>query len=122
MTKRSFTHLDITVTENKAATLNFYKNLCGWEIFEDPQYPSAMFSSENLTGGFAPVDENNKIDSMLLYLETEDLDADIAQIESLGGSVVVPKVEVPNFGAYVIVKDPSGNRFGLWKNAPQAQG
>lgn len=116
MGKRNFVHLDIPFTGDDASIVNFYENFCEWEIFRDPQYPYVMYSSGNLTGGFSQEDETYKVDSMILYIESDDLDADMKQIEALGGSIVSEKIDVPEYGAYVIVKDPAGNRFGLWQN------
>lgn len=33
----------------------------------------------------------------------------------LGGSILVPKVEVPKMGWFAWFKNPEGNALGLWK-------
>jgi hypothetical protein len=44
----------------------------------------------------------------LLYVASEDIDADLRKAESLGGTTVVPKTEIPQVGWFGVFKDPTG--------------
>ena len=46
-----------------------------------------------------------------------DIDAYIAKAESLGGKLVVPRVDIPNYGSFAWISDLDGNTVGLWKPA-----
>jgi predicted enzyme related to lactoylglutathione lyase len=50
---------------------------------------------------------------------SEDIDADLRKAESLGGTTVVPKTEIPQVGWFAIFKDPSGNKVGLFSGGMQ---
>ncbi len=51
---------------------------------------------------------------MLIYLSSDDIDADLGKVGSLGGATVVPKTEIPQTGWFAIFTDPTGNRIGLY--------
>jgi predicted enzyme related to lactoylglutathione lyase len=48
----------------------------------------------------------------LVYFGTVDIDADGERIGSLGGRLVVPKMEVPG-GHILVAQDPQGATFAL---------
>ena len=50
----------------------------------------------------------------LLYVASEDIDADLRKAESLGGTTIVPKTEIPQTGWFAIFSDPTGNKVGLF--------
>jgi uncharacterized protein len=50
-----------------------------------------------------------------IYILVDDIEASLKKIETLGGSTLVPKQEVPNMGWFAWFKDPEGNAIGLWK-------
>jgi predicted enzyme related to lactoylglutathione lyase len=54
-------------------------------------------------------------------VDVEDIDAALQKIESLGGSTVTPRQEVPGMGWTAYFRDSEGNVVGLWQNArPEA--
>ena len=55
----------------------------------------------------------------LLYVASEDIDADLRKAESLGGTTVVPKTEIPQVGWFGVFKDPTGNKVGLFSGGMQ---
>ena len=44
----------------------------------------------------------------------------VSKAETLGGTTIVPKTEVPGMGWFAIMTDPTGNRIGLWTNGASA--
>ena len=42
------------------------------------------------------------------------------KVERLGGSICMPKTEVPTMGYFAVCQDPEGNPFGLWESNPAA--
>jgi predicted enzyme related to lactoylglutathione lyase len=47
----------------------------------------------------------------------EDIGEHLAKAESLGGKVVVPKVNIPGYGSFAWLSDPDSNVIGLWTPA-----
>ena len=53
----------------------------------------------------------------IFYVEVEDIGEHLAKAQDLGGKVVVPKVDIPNYGSFAWFADPEGNIIGLWTPA-----
>ncbi len=53
------------------------------------------------------------------YVAVDDVDATVARVEQLGGSVHAPAADIPDVGRYAVVTDPHGATFGLmrWQEA-----
>jgi len=104
----------------------FYGDLFGWNIEADPVYNYVQFQAEGGPGGgfaeLAGSTANNpeyKPDSLIVYVGSDDIDADLAKVESLGGKTVFPKTEIPHVGWFAIFTDPTGNRIALFKGVGQ---
>lgn len=54
-------------------------------------------------------------DRLNLYLATDDIDATLARVTELGGSIEHPAAEVGELGSMAFCRDPQGIRFGLWQ-------
>lgn len=114
MTKRNFVHVEIPATDGKAAG-EFYEKLFGWHITHDEQFNYTMFDpQEGHGGGFSWINETTKPGDVLVYVNSEDIEADLNQAVALGGSIVQAKEEIPGTGWFGIFKDPTGNNIGLY--------
>jgi hypothetical protein len=94
----------------------FYAEIFGWKT-ERTQWTEYMTwdAPPGPGGGFAPVDgKDYKPGTVLIYINTEDIDATLAQIEAHGGKTIAPKGEIPTVGWYAIFEDPTGNRVALF--------
>jgi len=71
-------------------------------------------------GGFVQVGGmgDYNLGEVLIYVYTNDIDASLAQAESLGGKILQPKTEIPHIGWFAFFSDPSGNRIALFTNMP----
>ena len=49
----------------------------------------------------------------IIYIAVPDIDAALNKIVTSGGSVVVPRMVVPNVVTFALFADPAGNRMGL---------
>jgi predicted enzyme related to lactoylglutathione lyase len=69
------------------------------------------------TGGFVePGGElNHRVGEPLVYVGSDDIDGDLKKAEQLGGTILVPKTEIPRTGWFGIFQDPAGNRLGLFQ-------
>lgn len=49
-------------------------------------------------------------------IDVPDVDLHLKQLESAGGKVIMPKIEIGDFGSYARVADTEGNTIGIWQN------
>ena len=114
MTKRNIVHIEIP-TNNEKESAEFYQNLFGWhtETFEEMNY-TMWDPHEGPGGGFSPLDETVQPGNVIIYVNSEDIEADLKKAESLGATVVFPKSEISKTGWYGMFKDPTGNTIALY--------
>lgn len=115
MDKRSIVHIEISSTDRKV-TSKFYAELFGWghEHTEEPM-PYTTFTTGNIGGGFTEPRDDFAIGSPLIYIESDDVAADLAKAEKLGGEKVSDPMDIPTVGTMAIFRDPSGNPIALFK-------
>jgi predicted enzyme related to lactoylglutathione lyase len=113
------------VTKNVQQASDFYNKAFGWEIQVQPEFDYWMFRIGNELGGaFLPPSSQGHIEykegDVLVYIGSQDIDADLAKIEGLGGKTILPKSEIPGTGWFAIFNDPTGNRLALFQAAYSA--
>jgi predicted enzyme related to lactoylglutathione lyase len=119
MAGRPIVHIEIPASSREKAA-GFYKNLFDWDVQHIGSPMSyTTFQAGNTGGGFPDVSAHNPIGQILIYIASDDIDADLKKVENLGGKIITPKAEVPGFGWYAVFADPTGNPIALWKGSPQ---
>ena len=114
MSNRPIVHVEISAKDLEKAG-KFYSEIFGWKVEQIPEMNYATFEAEGGPGGgFNPVNDGNPAGTVIVYVGTDDIDADLAKAESLGGKTIVPKTVIPQMGWFGIFEDPSGNRLGLY--------
>ncbi len=118
MPGRSFVHIEIPAA-NREASSRFYGEMFGWEFkhFTEPT-PYTTFATGNVDGGFPNIGEQTKAGDVLVYIDSEDIDADLKKIEKLGGKTLSPKMDIPGYGTFAVFVDPAGNHLALFKGIP----
>ena len=115
MAKRSINFIEFPAA-NRQETGRFYADLFGWEIQHQPDPANyTTFQSASLSGGFPDVSEISPAGRIIPYIESNDIDKDLAAVEAHGGKTLVPNSEIPGFGWFGIFADPTGNHVGLYK-------
>src|SRR5258707_291879 len=93
----------------------FYSGLFGYEIgpsmMEGMEY--RMFQQAEDQGG-AIMQSEASGSGLVVYLDTDDIDASVAKVRELGGSAN-DKQPVPTHGWFASCKDTEGNSFSLWQ-------
>jgi len=115
-------------TRDLAGAKSFYGAVFGWD-FEDVQmgenesYTTIMLGGTPI-GGILDMDERSVPTEIpphwLAYFATEDTDATVAQVNELGGSLMMGPIDLP-VGRFAILTDPHGAAFAviaLSENAP----
>ena len=123
MAEHSIVHIEFPATSPKEAS-DFYNGLFGWKHEEFPG-GYVMFDAGNGSGGgYNPVGTSGlfevKPGEVLVYVNTDDIEASLARAEELGGKTITPKSPIPGMGWYGVFEDPTGNKVGLYTSDPQA--
>ena len=112
MSKRNVVHVEIPAA-NVAATSKFYQDLLGWKIQHDEAMNYSMWEADDGSGGgFPAVSADNPAGQVLVYIDSDDIEADLKRVEKLGGKVIRPKTEIPNINVltkgsgYCYIKSP----------------
>ncbi len=120
MSTHPIVHIEISATNRKQSS-EFYNKVFGWKIQHIEEMNYSMFSVEDneLGGGFNPAPENMPVGSTLIYIDTEDIDVSLREIEMNGGKTIRPKDEIPGMGWFALFQDPGGNLVGLYTTLPR---
>ena len=114
MSKRNVVHIEIPASD-VAASRKFYEELFGWKMEHAAEFDYTMWSDGGgYGGGFNKVSEDTPAGEVLVYIDSEDIDADLKEVEKLGGTIVTPKMEIPGTGWFGVFKDPTGNKVALY--------
>ena len=114
MPKRNVVHIEIPAADVAKAG-QFYKDLFGWEIQDVPEMNYTMWDAgDGSAGGFNPLGPEIKPGDVLIYVNSEDIESDLKQAKSLGGTITHEKAEIPGAGWYGMFRDPTGNVIALY--------
>jgi uncharacterized protein len=112
--KRNVVHVEIPA-ENVQAASQFYQELFGWKMEHAAEFDYTMWEDgSGYGGGFNKVSEETPAGQVIVYIHSDDIEADLKKVEELGGTVVQPKMEIPGTGWFAQFKDPTGNLLALY--------
>lgn len=108
-------HVEFPAIDHEAAA-HFYAEMFGWSMQSFPEFAFTMFDTESGPGGgFATINGDSvQAGTVIAYIETDDIDATLAQVRTLGGQVVSSRQPIPGYGWFGVFTDPSGNRVALF--------
>lgn len=106
----------------------FYADLLGWTALDAPMpgFAYSLFSTaDGPVAGLRTLGDDARrmgaIPYWLGYVYVDDVDAAVARLKELGGTVHVPPTDVPNISRFSIVSDPQMAPLALVKGARPAQ-
>ncbi len=108
MTNHPIVHVELS-SKDRHKDAKFYSELFGWKMTHMEEMGYTMFG-----GGLAPIGDNMPAGSTMVHVETDDIEATLAKVTSLGGKQLVPKTEIPGMGWFALFTDLSGNTVGLY--------
>ncbi len=107
------THIEFS-TKDMEETKKFYSDVFEWKIKDFPDMNYATFEAEGGTGGgFNPVSEESPAGSIMVYINTPDLDETLKKIRAAGGTILMDGYDIPGVGRMATFKDPTGNIVAL---------
>ncbi len=121
MTKPAVGWFEVTGKDGPALQ-EFYSKLFDWTVNDAGDgsgYGLVEAGEKGIAGGIgsAPQEWSG---GLTFYVEVDDPGAYLKKAEQLGGAIVLPPTEIPNFGiTFAIFTDPEGHVVGLSKGAVQ---
>ncbi len=124
MVDHTIVHFEIPADDVKKLA-KFYSELFGWKIEKTPG-PVDYWSIETV-----PIDKGEAVrpgvnggmmkrqypgHKPVNYISVESIDEYVKKIETLGGKVLVPKMEVPGIGWWALALDPESNQFAIMQS------
>jgi hypothetical protein len=114
MSKRNVVHVEIPAADVQTAA-KFYQDLFGWKMEHVAEFDYTMWEDGGgYGGGFNKVGAENPVGRVLVYIHSDDIEADLKKVEKLGGKVVHPKTEIPHTGWFGVFQDLTGNHLALY--------
>jgi predicted enzyme related to lactoylglutathione lyase len=112
-------HFEVPVSDADRAS-GFWSSLFGWNIGSSVMegFDYRMFQTgEDQGGAIMPSDKAGS--GLVVYFDTDDVDASIAKVRELGGTAD-DKQPVPTHGWFAACRDLDGNSFSLWQGDESA--
>lgn len=120
MSSRQIVHVEFPALDIQAGA-EFYQKVFGWSCHYMPEFRYATFDAHGVAGGIGEVSEEGyQPGTVVFYVESEDVDADLRRAEELGAAVLIPKMAIPGQGWIAVFTDPEGNRIGLYRQGTDA--
>lgn len=106
--------------DKPSETAKWYGQLFDWEIQEWPQfeYTTARWHDDVPGAGFGGAAEGFPNGSICIYIESDDVQADLDRVIAAGGTLVSPPMDLPGVGTMGFFRDPAGVVTGLLKPVP----
>ena len=128
MAEHKIVHVEFPAA-NPAEDAKFYGELFGWKLSHDSNFDYHMFQMDETSGGgFIKLTDSEpgmgdlpvRPGDTLVYISTDDIERDLQKVQSLGGKILAPKMEIPGVGWFGIFADRTGNRVALYTGKEQS--
>jgi hypothetical protein len=104
-------------TSDADAAKQFYGDMFGWTTMDYPM-PAGVYtmfrSGGNDVGAVYQAPEDVPT-NWAVYFSVADIEASAAQIDSLGGTIVMGPMQIGESGFMLVAQDPQGAYFSLWQ-------
>ncbi|MEI6841741.1 MAG: VOC family protein [Methanomicrobiales archaeon] len=104
----------------------FYRSLLGWKIEPNTTLPDTSLQWQDIITGEPKEGTMNQgglykrqlPGPIMNFVNVEDFDQVLANVEKLGGKILMPGSEIKTVGLVAVIQDTEGNLLGLWKPGP----
>jgi predicted enzyme related to lactoylglutathione lyase len=112
----TFVHMELSTSDVKAAK-EFYQGVFGWQC-QDIEMPSGSYTmlmaGDKTIGGIQANPMPETPSNWLGYVGVESAARTLSAIESHGGKVIVPVMDI-GMGKLAVFTDPQGAYFAIWE-------
>lgn len=110
-----FIHIELQ-TRDLATAKAFYAALFEWRLDDIPGMKYTMVEvGEGTGGGMMQVKEPKLSSQWIPFIQVDDVHGTTERVRTLGGTILQGPAEIPGYGWYGVVADPTGATFGIWK-------
>ena len=113
-----FVHVELNTTDVGKAR-SFYESLFSWQLQDTPMpggtYTMIGVGDGGTGGGMMKHPMPGAPSTWIAYVAVDDVRASTDKVKTLGGNVITDVQEIPDYGAFSIVADPTGAVLGLWQ-------
>ena len=112
----AFGHIEIPTTNVEKAK-KFFTSVFGWTYshLADIDY-TIIHTGKHPNGGFEVKKRISKTGQVIVYIETEDIDASLKSIRKARGKITVKKSPVGTMGWRAQFETPDGVQLALWQS------
>jgi uncharacterized protein len=117
---KKIVHVEFPAAEGDRGE-RFWTELAGWS-FNDvgmPDIDYRMFDGGGGWGGAVWTSNEMAGQGPVIYLDSDDIDADVARVRDLGGEAE-DKQPIPSIGWFARCRDTEGNAFSLYQSDENA--
>lgn len=104
------------ITSDVSAAKEFYAELFSWQLKESPMsgvpYTVIEVAGQEI-GGMTPTppDQPDMPPMWGTYITVDDIHTTADKVQSLGGKVLIPPMQIDNVGQFALIQDPQGATF-----------
>lgn len=110
-----FVHVEL-LTDDILKAKTFYSGLFDWTLEEMPEMDYTMIQVGDGTGGGMMKNAGPGVPSHWFpYVLVADVEASTEKAKSLGARVCKEVTELPGFGWFSVIQDPTDAALGLWQ-------
>jgi predicted enzyme related to lactoylglutathione lyase len=121
-------HFEVPVDDAERAK-EFYRSTFDWQLNDADMGGGNVYTTVTTT----PIDDQSRMPTEpgaingglmrrtsdtpapVITIGVDAIDDALKKVEAGGGSVVQPRTEIPDMGAFAYFKDSEGNVLGLWE-------
>lgn len=115
------------VTPDIEKARKYYADLVGWTYKDFDMGPGGTYTmihaGDTEWGGFMQLDpERGAPPHWISYVTVADVDAAAAKAQELGGTVLVPAMDIPTVGRFAVISSPTGAALSPYKSETSGEG
>jgi predicted enzyme related to lactoylglutathione lyase len=118
-----FVHVELNTTDVPKAKA-FYSQLFDWKLEDVPMgegmtYTMIGVGEGGTGGGMMQHPMPGQPSAWLPYVDVANVTDATKKAQSLGATIIRDVTEIPGYGAFSIIADPTGGVLGLWTSFRQ---
>lgn len=116
-----FVHIELN-TNDVAKAKAFYTGFLGWKLEDMPMggpdtYTMIEVGEGGVGGGMMKHPMPGAPSAWLPYVDVDNVADSTKKAQSLGATVIKDVTEIPGYGSFSVIQDPTGAVLGLWTSA-----